>query len=80
MFIAAGSDVEAVILTGGIAVNKPLVKKIRKRIGRLAPVIVFKEELEMAALAAGARAVLEKKESPRRYRLPGKKKNRQKKS
>ena len=54
--IAAGASVlegkvDAIILTGGLAYGKPLVEKIKKHIGWIAPVAVYPGEDEMRALA-----------------------------
>ncbi len=51
MFAAAGCDVEAIVLTGGL-VRDPMIKTaVRRRAGRLAPVIVLEGSIEMSALA-----------------------------
>ncbi len=51
MFAAAGCDVEAIVLTGGL-VRDPMIKAaVRRRAGRLAPVIVLEGSIEMSALA-----------------------------
>ena len=70
MFVAAGCDVEAIVLTGGLAKSKRMTAALRRRIGRLAPVMVFEGSLEMEALAAGAVAVLSGRAEARRYTLP----------
>ena len=54
--IAAGASVlegqvDAIILTGGLAYGKPLVDKIKKYISWIAPVAVYPGEDEMRALA-----------------------------
>ena len=69
-FVAAGCDVEAIVLTGGLARSELVRTALRRRVGRLAPVIVFEGSLEMAALAAGAIDVLSGRAQPRRYTLP----------
>jgi len=71
MFVAAGCDVEAIVLTGGLARSARMRTELRRRVGRLAPVYVFEEPLEMAALAAGAVDVLSGRLTPLHYRLPG---------
>jgi len=70
MFVAAGSDVEAIVLTGGLARSKLVRAGLRRRVGRLAPVMVFEGSLEMAALAAGAVDVLSGNGKPHRYEAP----------
>ena len=69
-FVAAGTDVEAIVLTGGLTRSSLVVKSLRKRVGKLAPVIVFEGSLEMEALAAGAMDVLRGKSKGLRYELP----------
>lgn len=70
MVIAAGGNVGAIVLTGGLARSKWVSDGVRRRVIRLAPVMVFPGSLEMAALAEGARAVLRGEVTPRRYTLP----------
>jgi len=57
-FVAAGCDVEAIVLTGGLTRSKTIRDGVRRRIIRLAPVMVYEGSLEMAALAEGAADVL----------------------
>ncbi len=71
MFVAVGCDVEAIVLTGGLTRSELVRTALRRRVGRLAPVIVFEGSLEMEALAAGAIDVLSGREQPRRYEPPG---------
>jgi len=70
MFVAAGGDVEAIVLTGGLARNELIRRSVRHRVRHLAPVIVLPGSLEMEAMAEGAIAVLSKNAKSRRYRLP----------
>ncbi len=70
MVVAAGCDVEAIVLTGGLARSRLVRRELRQRVGRLAPVMVFEDSLEMEALAAGAIDVLSGREQPKEYRLP----------
>ncbi|MCF8331880.1 MAG: butyrate kinase, partial [Bacteroidales bacterium] len=44
-------DVDAILLTGGIAYGKPVVEAIKKRVKHLAPVYIYPGEDEMKALA-----------------------------
>jgi len=69
-FVAAGCDVDAIVLTGGLAHSTLVTEGLREKIGRLAPVMVFPGSLEMRALAAGAIRVLQGQEEPLLYRLP----------
>lgn len=50
--------VDAIILTGGIAYGKPVVKRIEKYVSWIAPVAVFPGEDEMAAMALNANMIL----------------------
>jgi len=70
MAVAAGGDIEAIVFTGGLARNNVIRVALRRRLGHLAPVLVFPEALEMSAMAEGALAVLSGEEEPLRYRLP----------
>lgn len=51
--------VDAILLTGGIAHNTPLMEKIKHKVGFIAPVAVYPGEDEMGALAGNGLAVLE---------------------
>lgn len=54
-------NVDAIILTGGLAHNKTLTEFISKHVSFLAPVLVFPGEDEMKALAMNAILVIENK-------------------
>jgi len=54
LFVACGCDVEAIVLSGPLAGSDWVRTALRRRILRLAPVIVIEQPREMAALAAGA--------------------------
>ncbi|HOZ48066.1 MAG TPA: butyrate kinase [Candidatus Hydrogenedentes bacterium] len=71
MFVAAGCDAEAIVLTGGMIRSERVRNELRRRVGRLAPVLLFEESLEMEALAAGAIRVLTGAERGRRYEDTG---------
>lgn len=60
-------DLEAIILTGGIAHDEYFVNEITKYISFLAPVVVMAGEFEMEALAAGALRVLMGEEESKIY-------------
>jgi butyrate kinase len=47
-------DVDAIILTGGMAFSERLCQAISGYVGKIAPILVLPGEEEMAALAAGA--------------------------
>ena len=70
MYVAAGGDVEAIVLTGGLVHSKLIRTAVRRRVRHLAPVIVLPGSLEMAAMAGGTIAVLSGREKPRHYKLP----------
>ncbi|NCA82085.1 MAG: butyrate kinase [Opitutae bacterium] len=69
MYVAAGNDVEAIVLSGGVARSELVVGFIKQRIGHLAPILIYTENMEMAAMAAGACKVLSGQIAPKRYSL-----------
>ncbi len=71
--VAAGCDIEAVILTGGLVKSPYIRNSLRRRITRLAPIMIFEESLEMPALAAGVTDVLSRRTKPRLYQSTKKK-------
>jgi len=60
-------EVDAILLTGGIAHDAYLVEKITDMVKYIAPVKVYAGEFEMEALAAGALRVLTGQEQPKTY-------------
>jgi len=60
-------DVDAIVLTGGIANSKRLVNLITDKVEFIANVMVFPGEDEMEALSLGALRVLSGEESPKKY-------------
>jgi len=62
-----GGNVDAIIITGGIAHSKMLVGWIRERVEFIAPVTVYPGEDEMEALAAGGLRVLTGCEEAKTY-------------
>jgi len=60
-------EVEAILLTGGIAHDTYLVEKIAGMVKFIAPVKVYAGEFEMEAMAAGALRVLAGQEQPKTY-------------
>ncbi|MFP4057305.1 MAG: butyrate kinase [Candidatus Brocadiia bacterium] len=70
MCVAAGPDVEAIILTGALTRSDLIVRSLKKRLAHLFPVLVLRESAEMEALAAGVCRVLCGEEKPRRYVPP----------
>ena len=57
-------QVDAIIVTGGMAFSKSLTSMLTKKIEFLAPVIVLPGENELEALALGGLRVLKKEEEP----------------
>ena len=51
-------QVDAIIITGGIAHDKKLCEEIKNRVGFIAPMVVIPGEDEMRALAENALGVL----------------------
>jgi len=60
-------EVDAIVLTGGIAYDRRFVGWIRERVGFLADVLVYPGEMEMEALALGGLRVLQGREEAREY-------------
>ena len=60
-------EVDAVVLTGGLARGAAFVERISERVRFLGPVIVLPEVEEMEALCAGALRVLRGEEKAREY-------------
>ena len=60
-------EVDAILLTGGIAHDTYLVEQITDRVKYIAPVKVYAGEFEMEALAAGGLRVLTGQEEPKTY-------------
>ena len=60
-------DVEAVILTGGLAHSQMLIDWIQKKVSFIAPVMVFPGEDEMNALASGGLRFLHGREEGKEY-------------
>lgn len=59
--------VDAVVLTGGLALNKDLVQKLKRKIRWIAKVLVYPGEEEMRALATGVLEVLRNPELAKKY-------------
>jgi len=60
-------DVDAILLTGGVANDPYLIEKITDMVGYIAPVKVYAGAFEMEALARGALRVLTSQEQPKTY-------------
>ncbi|MEN6457636.1 MAG: butyrate kinase [Thermoguttaceae bacterium] len=61
-------QVKAVVVTGGMARSKPLIRFIRKYAGFVAPFVVYPEVEEMTALASAAQAAMARKIKIQEYR------------
>lgn len=60
-------DVDAIILTGGLAYDDYIMAEIKKRITFIAPIIVYPGEDEMESLALGTLRVLTNEEQAKTY-------------
>jgi butyrate kinase len=60
-------EVDAILLTGGLAHDTYLIEKITDMVKYIAPIKVYAGEFEMEALAAGALRVLTGQEQPKTY-------------
>jgi len=60
--------VDAIILTGGIAYGKLMVKYIKERVEFICPVVVYPGEDELLALAEGGLRVLRGQEKAKEYK------------
>lgn len=69
MCAVAGGNIDAIILTGGMAYNSDFVEKIKSYVARFALVVVEPGENELLALAEGAKRVLTGKEKPKRFKV-----------
>lgn len=61
-------EVDAILLTGGIAYGKPFVDSVIKRVAHLAPVSVYPGEDEMQALAMNGLMVINKEVEVKEYK------------
>jgi len=60
-------EIDAVILTGGMAYSDRLMEMLQKKIKFLAPIVIIPGENELEALYKGVERVLRKEEKPRIY-------------
>ena len=60
-------QIDAILLTGGLAYSGYVVSRLRKRIGFLAPIRIYPGQDEMSALASNALAVLQGKRQAKVY-------------
>ncbi len=68
MSAALKGEVDAILLTGGMAYGKPAVDAISERVKHIAPIFVYPGEDEMKALAMNGLRVFEGEEEPRIYK------------
>jgi len=61
-------EVDAILLTGGIAYGKPIVEAIIKRVSHIAPVQVYPGEDEMRALAMNGLMVINNEVEVKEYK------------
>ena len=59
--------VDQIIVTGGIAYSKPVIEKIKERVGFIAPITVYPGEDELLALCQGALRVMNGEEKAMEY-------------
>jgi butyrate kinase len=64
-------NIDAIVLTGGIAYDQYFVELIRRRVEFLATLIILPGEDEMTALAQGARRVLSGEEKTKHWTYAG---------
>ena len=60
-------NVDAIVLTGGLAYDSFIINEIIERVNFIAPVLVFPGEDEMEALALGGLRVLRNEEKAKTY-------------
>ena len=65
-----GGNVDAIVLTGGIAHSKAIVKDIIERVGFIAPVEVYAGENELESLAENGYGILAGEFEVRYYQMP----------
>lgn len=68
MAAALSGSVQAIVLTGGIAYNEPVVEYIRERCSFIAPIAVYPGENELEALVTNALVVLRGVITPKVYK------------
>ncbi|MBN2586543.1 MAG: butyrate kinase [Candidatus Fermentibacteraceae bacterium] len=68
MAAALAGDIDAVVITGGIAINEWMTERISRNLKHLAEIIVFPGEEELEALMRGVFRVLDSVEDVKIYR------------
>ena len=69
MSIAVAGPLDGLVFTGGLARSERIVRGLKFRVGHLAHVIVYPENLEMEAMATGVLPVLAGHADAKTYRL-----------
>ncbi|HFD04648.1 MAG TPA: butyrate kinase, partial [Firmicutes bacterium] len=64
---ALNGDVDAIVLTGGLAYDKQLVDRIKSKVSFIATILVYPGEDEMQALRDGVLRVLNNEEKAKSY-------------
>ncbi len=67
MAVVLKGQVDAILLTGGVAYNEPVNEVIREHCSFLAPIVIYPGEDEMEALALNALGVLKGEMTPKVY-------------
>lgn len=67
MAAAMDGEVDAILLTGGLAYSKPIKEILERKVSFIAPIRLYPGEFEMEGLASGALRVLEGQEEPKSY-------------
>jgi butyrate kinase len=67
MATVLGGEVDAILITGGMAHNQDLTGEVKKRVGFIAPVLIFPGEDEMRALAQNGSLLLSGRIKAREY-------------
>lgn len=60
-------EIEAVVVTGGLARSRVVMEKLRSQVSYLAPLLIYPGSLEMSAMAAGAGRALSGEEAVLRW-------------
>ncbi len=71
MLVAAGRQVSGLVFSGGMTNSVLLMEMIESRVGHMAPIMIFKENLEMEAMARAAVCALDGEVEIKCYCLEG---------
>jgi butyrate kinase len=67
LYFVANGKIDQLIITGGIAHSKLVIKYLKTYINSLLPITIYPGENEMESLMQGAKRVLDKKEKIKTY-------------